>query len=406
MITQNLDELKPRRLWVNFVLTPKATGGYSKPPINPATLCNARNNAREDWTDYDTAAANAGKTATYTKDGTRSRYAVQGVGVVLADGLYGIDIDHAIDDDGNVNPVAARIVAAFDSYTEVSPSGHGLHIYLVCDDLLNEGASYNKIFHLTETGQPTTERAQAFAVEFHGTPKGRTYFTVTGRPFAGYDKPINHTNSAKLKEVYDYFLKNDDAYREAQRPAASHYDSPGRAAAAEDDRIMVESALKCIDPYQLRDWNEWAGVMSALKEMGYSYDFAEHFSSGALCGSPNPKNDPKRNAYSWRRQFRLKDGITNAPGVIFNVAKRFGWKPADAFSDERRAAYGRSLYSDAARLAWARAKYSDEERAAYGRSLHPDPEERREYGRQLHADDWTDEDEAKLKEFIERRRRK
>jgi primase-polymerase (primpol)-like protein len=54
------------------------------------------------------------------------------VGYVLGDGIAGIDLDNCLDDDHNIiNPVALEIVNRFQSFTEVSPHGHGLHIYFL-----------------------------------------------------------------------------------------------------------------------------------------------------------------------------------------------------------------------------------------------------------------------------------
>ena len=74
-------------------------------------------------------------------------------------------------------------------------------------------------------------------------------------------------------------------------------------------------------------------------------------------GTINLINKPADNERRWNRGgFRLKDPA-NAGGIIINAAKRFGWSPADAFDDEARAAYGRSLYTD-------------DQRRQYGRRLH------------------------------------
>ena len=43
--------------------------------------------------------------------------------------VIGVDIDHCIDADGKIADYARRIVRAFNSYTEVSPSGEGLRIF-------------------------------------------------------------------------------------------------------------------------------------------------------------------------------------------------------------------------------------------------------------------------------------
>lgn len=55
-----------------------------------------------------------------------------GVGFVFTndDPYVGIDLDHVIDDDGQITPYAQDIIDRFDSYTEISQSGHGIHIII------------------------------------------------------------------------------------------------------------------------------------------------------------------------------------------------------------------------------------------------------------------------------------
>lgn len=43
--------------------------------------------------------------------------------------VVGIDLDHCVDDAGNVDPWAAEIVSSFNTYTEISPSGHGIRMF-------------------------------------------------------------------------------------------------------------------------------------------------------------------------------------------------------------------------------------------------------------------------------------
>lgn len=53
-----------------------------------------------------------------------------GIGFVLGDGIVGIDIDNAIDDQGHILPEAQQVLDALpQTYTEVSPSGRGLHAF-------------------------------------------------------------------------------------------------------------------------------------------------------------------------------------------------------------------------------------------------------------------------------------
>ena len=396
-LSQNIEELKNVRQWVNYIRIWNATknggrGGYDKPPINPGTLRDGMTNNPATWTDYDTAAARIRKTATHkdTKHKDAQGVApiieapVEGAGLVLAGGYCGVDLDDVIDDAGNVADFARRIIDTLDTYTEISPSGHGLHALLYCGDLLEAGEDFGKQFLLkADPKDPagvaiTDSDGKQYELEVYFYVHGGRYFTVTGNAYR--DKPISRTKGAKLRAIYDYFVKRTDAYREAQRAAATPSTvgtssrTTGRAATGEDDRKMLESALAAIDPGAL-DFGEWAAIMTALKVLGFSLDEAEAFSASR----GNPKNDPRTNAYRWAK-FHFKKGDNDAAGIIINTAKRFSWTPAEAFDDDKRAEYGRSLYSE-------------EARHEYGRSLHTE-EERREYGRQLHAHDFDDMEES------------
>jgi putative DNA primase/helicase len=57
---------------------------------------------------------------------------LDGIGYVLTveDGIVCVDLDHVIDAQGQLDPLAAQIVAHCQSWTEISPSGTGLHTFV------------------------------------------------------------------------------------------------------------------------------------------------------------------------------------------------------------------------------------------------------------------------------------
>jgi primase-polymerase (primpol)-like protein len=95
-----------------------------------------------------------------------------GIGFVLNnDEFVGIDLDHCVDDDGNVEPWAQAVADSIDSYTEISPSGHGL-----------------RIFARVEPGAVPLGRRHGH-VEVYGTAR---YLTLTGRALAQGDVAYRH----------------------------------------------------------------------------------------------------------------------------------------------------------------------------------------------------------------------
>ena len=394
IIPKNLKELEDLKQWVNYIRIWNATknggaGGYDKPPINPHTLRDGKTTDPATWTTYKQAAANIGKTARHRDTKHKDERgnaplvsaAVEGAGLVLARGYCGVDLDGVIDKYGNLAPFAANIVNALDTYTEVSPSGRGLHCLLYCGDLLEAGRNFGKQFTLDAAGHITDADGKRCEVEVYFYTNGGRYFTVTGKVYR--DRPIARDKSKHLLRLYDFYTDKAKQYRATitpPRPVGTHSES-SRPVNGDGNRTMIESALQAIDPEGL-DFGEWAAVMTALKVLGYTLDTAESWSAGDLCGRSNRKNDPGNNSRRWNN-FHFDNGDHSAAGIIINAAKICGWTPADAFTDEQRTEYGRSLYTD-------------EQRADYGRSLYTE-EQRREYGRKMNQ--LTPEEEKRFEEF-------
>lgn len=93
-----------------------------KVPIDPRTGDGAKAGVPSTWSDFQTALqalrSSAGK--------------YSGLGFELNNnGIVGIDLDHVIDpESGEVSSEALKIVETMNSYTEISPSGTGLHVFV------------------------------------------------------------------------------------------------------------------------------------------------------------------------------------------------------------------------------------------------------------------------------------
>lgn len=103
-----------------------------------------------------------------------------GLGIVCANGLAGVDLDHKIDDRGRWGSTARRIVDELNTYTEITPSGHGLRC--LCFGVLPPGGRKN-----------TRQQIEMYDA-------GR-FFTVTGQHVAGTPITIERRD-AQLAQIH------------------------------------------------------------------------------------------------------------------------------------------------------------------------------------------------------------
>ena len=128
--------------------------------------CNSANasvNNPATWCSFDNAVE------TYTKYGQNPANKIGGVGFVLgyAARVLGLDIDKVWDKEGQLLfPLALKVANAFNSYTEVSPSGTGLHVLFTAT--LDKSRRHN-------------------GFELYA---GNRFFTVTGNSY-GEPRPLN-----------------------------------------------------------------------------------------------------------------------------------------------------------------------------------------------------------------------
>ena len=170
MLEQFPQALKESRRWVCF--------DAAKTPINPATGQNAKPNDPATWGTLEAAQAAV------------SRFGLRGVGVLLGDGLCGIDIDHCRDPDtGVLSDMAREIIDGMQTYAEESPSGTGVHLLF--------------------TGQKPAGACRKSSIGLEMYDGGR-YFTVTGK--ALNDLAIEE-RTAQCAAVHAKYLAKPEAPR-------------------------------------------------------------------------------------------------------------------------------------------------------------------------------------------------
>ncbi len=160
-----LEQLQPYSHWIVW-----QRAGQQKVPYNPTEHYQASSSKPQTW----------GTLAQALKALTTGRY--RGIGFMLdpqSVPLTFIDLDHCFNQatETITNPKAAKIVAQMESYTEISPSGEGLHILV--------------IGRLPGSGMHTD-------VEMYD--RGR-YFTVTAHHLSGTPRTIAHCQE-KIGALY------------------------------------------------------------------------------------------------------------------------------------------------------------------------------------------------------------
>ena len=152
-------ELKDMPNWVNWKFETR-DGRKTKMPYNPRTGERAKANDPATWAAYEEAAQSL------------DRY--DGIGFQLSNSPFvGIDMDRVLTN-GQASPQAQEIIEQFDTYTEISPSGSGIHC-IVRADIMGKGYR-NDLLELY--------------------PQGR-YFTVTGNVYQGHTRIAERTNAVR-----------------------------------------------------------------------------------------------------------------------------------------------------------------------------------------------------------------
>lgn len=184
-----MSDLRKEKRWVLWNLE-EVNGRSTKVPYSVQGK-HASSTDASTWTDY--------KTAKRANEVFGS-----GIGIVFtpAETLLGIDIDHVINEKGIIEHAEAetikRLIKEADTYTEVSPSGTGLHLYLGLDAPLRlvaskhapfEAYTSGRFFTYTEDSYPAKGKAKSIRTvspeEALGILKIIGYPWGKGEPVAG-----------------------------------------------------------------------------------------------------------------------------------------------------------------------------------------------------------------------------
>ncbi|WAW14413.1 VapE domain-containing protein [Peptostreptococcus equinus] len=224
------DELKIHNIWC---VRDKDKRPYKTNLVN-GKLVGAKPTDSNTWGSLNEALALVGNTySNWQGNNTK----INGLGVFVSTSFVAIDLDHVINDKGELLPEAREIIESIDSYAEISPSGTGIHIITKSNKpLLKDGSKGIKLDNLTGWIQ-TDEKGPEIEIY-----QAKRYLTITGNVFGGqyelkestkaihdlYDKYFGHRDITKSDTVYTDFVSYEDGDTEIESMA---------------DKVILEIAL-------------------------------------------------------------------------------------------------------------------------------------------------------------------
>lgn len=275
-----LQELRQGQQWVCY--------DKNKIPYTPTSGKRAKANDPVTWATSEQAqkAFRASKT----------RYAGVGREFIKEQGITGIDLDKCIDEHGQLSPFAKEIVARLNSYTEYSPSGKGLHIWV-------HGSLPENLGPDPDGNTP---------IEMYDCDR---YFTWTGKRMEGTPKTIE-ARQEQLDMLYQETVAARRQVKEAKRkpralPTIKSLDTPYGLAALEKECQDVAASVQGARNHQLNSSAYRLGqliagdelsrstvereLLSAADRAGLGYHEAERtMRSGIEAGMQEPRKAPAR----------------------------------------------------------------------------------------------------------------
>ena len=218
IITENIPhELKEQPQWVAW---------NNKIPINPRNGNYAKTNDPETWGTFEEALERY------------QNYKMHGIGFVFSehDQFTGIDIDKCVDPEtGEINPSAEELIELFDSYSEISPSGQGIHI--IAKGKLPGGCRRDERAEIYDRSQ---------------------FFTITGNWIGNTPKTIIDRSF----EITNYYQQHFDqsSKSESLKPSQDH-----------NDDALIEKAMNAKDGTKFQ--RLWSGNNSGYNSQSEA-DFA------------------------------------------------------------------------------------------------------------------------------------
>lgn len=295
---QGYDILKSIPQWIGWNAEQRpGADKQTKVPKNPHNGGNAQSNNPATW-----ATANKAWSAV-------QRHSWTGMGFVftLKAGFVGVDLDDCFEPGAKkLKPWPRDIYHMLGGFTECSPSGNGLHIFVKGDI---PGSVTNK-----EEG-----------VEIYNELR---YFTVTGNLF--YPGPKDYPFPDRTKELLALHACFGGNTKQAARTTVYKPQTV--------DEAQIKEAIQYIPVKQ--DYYDWLRVLMAVHSVMPGYDGISLVESW----SPGYKGEVERKFKSFDRT--TTEGVTL--GTLFHMAKQHGWQPPAREKKGRRMSHREKMKALAA----------------------------------------------------------
>jgi len=271
--------LKEIPRWLAWNWRRQKNGRWSKPPLNVKTGCKCSKIDPKNWVTFDEAIA------------AHQSGRFDGIGFEFedTDDFAGIDLDDCRNPEtGELTAKAEAIVDWAGSYTEVSPSGRGVKIFIRGKLPWGNRAAHN-------IGVETYERA--------------TYFCVTGNHVDG--TPADIRRPPDLLGLCCFAFGVDEDGRPYQ---SGHHIS---------DRDLAVDALSGLDKSRAVGYHDWIRVGIMLH--GTDASLLDEWDDWSRAGGE--KYSPGECAKKWKSFGRGANVSTLGIGSLIYLARQDGWRP-------------------------------------------------------------------------------
>jgi hypothetical protein len=183
-------EMKNAHAWVNWILTERALGDPEKAPVSSRTGQKAKNNDPSTWSPFQEALARL-------KGGE-----TDGIGFEVFPPYVGIDLDDCRNaETGEIAPWAVVFIRQLNSYSEVSPSGRGVHIWVK-----GQLPAFPLVWRLPVDSAPAYMRLRFrpsyISIKRKQSSTRGAYLTMTGQRLEGVPATVEE-RSAELERFCD-----------------------------------------------------------------------------------------------------------------------------------------------------------------------------------------------------------